>query len=376
MPIPDSWGSPTSKRRFTYCRPVPAPPTDDRRLGRLTRVAAADHDDDRALRHAVVSELARELPFTAYAWLLTDPETEVGISPLADLDGLAGPDALPALIALKYGTSQNRWTSLTGAAGLHAATGGHLDASALWRDLLAGWGVVDVASIVFRDEHGCWGFLDLWRAGDQSPFSPAEITMLTRAVAPITTALRRMQSLTFARPPATAGPAGPVVMVLGPDLTVRAQTPETDAFLRALLPPSGQLPPVPAAAYNVGAQLLAVEAGIDDHPPQARVHVAGGRWLTVRAARIAADHPRSDDDIAVTVEPTTGTDRLLLCGQAAGLTPREMELLGFLASGASTRDVATQMFVSENTVQDHLKSIFAKTGTRNRRTLLARATGR
>jgi DNA-binding CsgD family transcriptional regulator len=33
------------------------------------------------------------------------------------------------------------------------------------------------------------------------------------------------------------------------------------------------------------------------------------------------------------------------------------------------------MFVSEHTVQDHLKSIFSKTATRNRRTLLARALG-
>jgi DNA-binding CsgD family transcriptional regulator len=33
------------------------------------------------------------------------------------------------------------------------------------------------------------------------------------------------------------------------------------------------------------------------------------------------------------------------------------------------------MFLSENTVQDQLKSIFAKTGTSNRRTLLARAVG-
>jgi DNA-binding CsgD family transcriptional regulator len=42
-------------------------------------------------------------------------------------------------------------------------------------------------------------------------------------------------------------------------------------------------------------------------------------------------------------------------------------------AGAGTRDVARHMFVSENTVQDHLKSILTKTATRSRRALLARA---
>ena len=33
------------------------------------------------------------------------------------------------------------------------------------------------------------------------------------------------------------------------------------------------------------------------------------------------------------------------------------------------------MFLSEHTVQDHLKSVFAKTQTRSRKALLARALG-
>ena len=51
-------------------------------------------------------------------------------------------------------------------------------------------------------------------------------------------------------------------------------------------------------------------------------------------------------------------------------------MVACLVDGLATREVAGRMFVSEHTVQDHLKSVFHKTGTRNRRSLLARATGR
>jgi DNA-binding CsgD family transcriptional regulator len=61
--------------------------------------------------------------------------------------------------------------------------------------------------------------------------------------------------------------------------------------------------------------------------------------------------------------------------RASGLSSRETELLQQLVAGAATRDIARHMWISENTVQDHLKSIFTKTATRNRRTLLARALG-
>ena len=46
-----------------------------------------------------------------------------------------------------------------------------------------------------------------------------------------------------------------------------------------------------------------------------------------------------------------------------------------LATGADTREIARRMFLSEHTVQDHLKSIFAKTSAHSRRTLLSLALG-
>ena len=81
-------------------------------------------------------------------------------------------------------------------------------------------------------------------------------------------------------------------------------------------------------------------------------------------------------DIAVSIEPAAPGDRVSVFARACGLSRRETELLGHLVAGADTREVVRQMFVSENTVQDHLKSVFAKTAARSRRALLARALGR
>ena len=46
---------------------------------------------------------------------------------------------------------------------LHRVTSGHPDQSLLHRELLAGIGVGDIATVLFRDLHGLWGWLDLWR---------------------------------------------------------------------------------------------------------------------------------------------------------------------------------------------------------------------
>ena len=78
----------------------------------------------------------------------------------------------------------------------------------------------------------------------------------------------------------------------------------------------------------------------------------------------------------MTIELTPPPQRMTLFARAHGLSIRETELVRHLAGGADTRRIARQMFLSERTVQDHLKSIFSKTGARNRPGLLTRALGR
>lgn len=331
--------------------------------------------DARTLRLQVIEELRRVVGFDAYAWLLTDPATSVGAAPLADVPWLP---ELPHQIRLKYLTRVNRWTALgdTSVALLHEATGGDLSRSPVWEELLVRYGVHDAASVVFADRFGCWAFLELWRSGAAGRFSQAEAALLAELVEPLTLALRRCQASTFAmRPERDLPRVGPVVLLLSPELQVRGQTPETMEYLRVLVPPEEGRQPVPAAAYNVAAQLLATEAGVDSNPPSARVHLADCRWMTVRAARIDGSGPRHERDIAVTIEETSAAQRVDLFARACGLSDRERELLDHLVAGNDTREIARRMFLSQNTVQDHLKSVFAKTAAHSRRTLLSRALG-
>lgn len=48
------------------------------------------------------------------------------------------------------------------------------------------------------------------------------------------------------------------------------------------------------------------------------------------------------------------------------ITPRELEILGWIAAGLSNREIAERLFVSENTVKTHSSRLFDKLGARRR----------
>ena len=53
-------------------------------------------------------------------------------------------------------------------------------------------------------------------------------------------------------------------------------------------------------------------------------------------------------------------------GLAAALTPREAEVLALVAKGASNKELATALFVSENTIKTHMRNIMDKLHLANR----------
>ena len=202
-----------------------------------------------------------------------------------------------------------------------ALLGVDTERSLVWRDVQSRYGVRDVASVVFADPNGCWGFLDLWRKS--RVFVPDDASFLASSVDRLTKALRRSQSRTFVEPATPRrSDVGPVVLTLQDDLTITGRTAASQDWLEVLLPPRPDQRAIPASVYNVAAQLLAVEAGVDTHPAQTRTHLADGFWLTLRAARLGADDfPPTDAaaPIVVTIEETSAADRLDLFGRTFGL---------------------------------------------------------
>jgi DNA-binding NarL/FixJ family response regulator len=49
-----------------------------------------------------------------------------------------------------------------------------------------------------------------------------------------------------------------------------------------------------------------------------------------------------------------------------GLTPREVEVLRVVATGATNREVADRLVISEKTVARHVSNIFVKLGVASR----------
>ena len=59
----------------------------------------------------------------------------------------------------------------------------------------------------------------------------------------------------------------------------------------------------------------------------------------------------------------------------AGLTGRQADVLGLIATGLSNAEIAGRLFISPKTVEHHVSAIFAKLGVTSRTQAIVRASG-
>jgi DNA-binding CsgD family transcriptional regulator len=241
---------------------------------------------------------------------------------------------------------------------LHEVTGGNPERSPVFRDYLRPNGIEQEVAVALRARTGeTWGTLRLNRSPGQPEFSTHELTFL-RSLAPhLAEGVRRALLLGEAVEP--DWPGAPGLVILGDGLSVESISANANRWLGELTGDSGG---IPAAVLSVAAQ-----TSNPDGPALVRLRADTGRWFVLHGTSMTTP---AGHRVAVIIQPAAHARISSVLMAAYGLTRREREITRLVLMGRSTALIADEMVIAPATVQQHLKSIFAKTGVRSRRDLV------
>ena len=329
----------------------------------------------RELASAATKVLERAVPSDGACLLTLDPATML---PTAEyvVNGLP-PTAIPRLIEIELQEHDfNKWTTLARgrrpAASLSDATGGRLDRSLRQREVRRPSGFDDELRVALTDDTGTWGALTLLREAGRPTYSDADVAFVASMSAVLAGGVRRATLLDGVG--MADGDPAPGVAVLAADDTVETVDAAAGRWLDELggQEAAGDRPPLAVRAVAYRARRL---AGGDQLDPadtasaRARVRTPSGRFLMVRGS-VLGDGP--DARVAVVIEALRPLDMAPLIADAYGLTERERAITELVAQGLTTKEISAELHLAAYTVQDHLKSIFDKSGTRTRGELVSR----
>lgn len=284
------------------------------------------------------------------------------------------PELPPESLALEYyGDDVNKLSDVarspSGLSTLHEATGGDPSSSPRWQANIQLGGDQELIVGLITASGDAWGGLGLYREAGAPMFDPDELGFV-RAIAPaLGEGARRALLLGEATDP--EGPEAPGLLVLSSDWEVESATPGVERWVSDLPEGDWDSGKLPSAVLAVAGQALRSAEGRDEpgEVAVARVLTHSGTWVVLHGATLVSEGSRR---IAVIVEPAHPARIAPLLMSAYGLTEREQDVTRLVLQGQSTATIADRLVVSAHTVQQHLKSIFEKTGVRSRRDLVGK----
>lgn len=322
--------------------------------------------------------LQRTIPFGGACWHSLDPRTLLmtSVDPTDLYERLLPPEiravGRQAMLASEYQRDDvNTFAELARrripVGTLLEATAGCPERSARYRELFAPVEASDELRAAFVARKRGWGSVVLARRGSR-PFTTTETRLIARLSGPVAEGLRAAIRSDAVRAPESANAPG--LVVLGPRNEIEMITPSARELLDAMRRDSPGTPD-PAPPPVVLALAASARNHARDHPDGVHsglpVPTSQG-WLSLHAS---LPDGTSSDRVAIILQPARSDETAPLRLEANGLTPREREITMLLVSGLTTTELASRLYLSPHTVHDHVKSIFSKTGTRNRRQLVA-----
>jgi DNA-binding CsgD family transcriptional regulator len=257
------------------------------------------------------------------------------------------------------------------AVGVHHDTGGDPARSVRMREFMGHhFDFTDELRTVARIDGCAWGAFAMMRADAGQPFRAEEIGFMSSLSRPLAAGIRTgvlARCAAAASPPAQVGPA---VIIVQSDDELAQLNPAAEHWLGELARCDNSGRPVHTLAALVdGARRYA--RGESDALPRSRVRVPSGTWLVLTCSPLLGPGS-TGTDVVLTIEEARPPEIVPLVVSAFELSPRERDVTQLVLQGVSSKDVAASLHISVHTVQDHLKSIFAKAGVRSRRELISR----
>jgi DNA-binding CsgD family transcriptional regulator len=284
------------------------------------------------------------------------------------------PELPPEALALEYYSDDvNKLSDVarspSGLSTLHEATGGDPSSSPRWQANIQLGGDQELIVALLTASGDAWGGLGLYREAGAPMFDSDELDFV-RAIAPVLgEGARRALLVGEATDP--EGPESPGLLVLSSNWEVESATPGVERWVSDLPGGDWDAGKLPSAVLAVAGRALRSAEG-NDQPGEvalARVLTGSGMWVVLHGATLISEGSRR---IAVIVEPAHPARIAPLLMSAYGLTEREQDVTRLVLQGESTAAIADRLVVSAHTVQQHLKSIFEKTGVHSRRDLVGK----